>query len=180
MLDHGHNLDNLKAAFPLLAGCELDLARLSRNVCDEKGYNDHLDNAKSWLQMIYGVDSPAVKLAAQNAFSSHTTPQPSETQSSHGKESRLLKRYNPMTKAGRTLSTGGNSRRSHCLIARKSLPEAPFGRISNTGNFDWLRPRSIFYLYLAVFDHSLRPELIVKDYTVFGKYRILWTLICRM
>jgi len=127
MLDHGYNLDNLKAAFPLLAACELDLARLSRNVCDEKGYNDHLENAKSWLQMIYGVDAPAVKLAAHNAFSSHTIPQPSGTQF-HGKESRSLKRYDPMTKAGRTLSAGGNSRGSHRLIARKSLLEAPLGR----------------------------------------------------
>ena len=125
MLDHGYNLDNLKAAFPLLAACEFDLARLSRN---EKRYNDHLDNAKSWLQMIYGVDSPAVKLAAQNAFSSHTTPQPSETQFSHGKESRSLKRYNPMTKAGRTLSAGGKYRGSHCLISKKSLPDALLSR----------------------------------------------------
>lgn len=77
MYNHGYSLDNLKAAFPLLAACEFDLARLSRNACDNKGYNDHLDNAKSWLQMTYGEDSPMLKLALQDAFSLQTTPQPS-------------------------------------------------------------------------------------------------------
>jgi len=123
MFNHGYNLDNLKAAFPLLAACELDLARHSRNVCDEKGYNDHLENTKSWLQMIYGVDCPVLKLASQNAFSPQTTPQPSGTQFSRRMESRSLKRYDPMMKAGRLLSAGGNSGGSHCLAARKSLPQ---------------------------------------------------------
>jgi len=128
MLSYGYNLDNLKAAFPLLSACELDLARLSQNVCDEKGYNDHLENAKSWLQMIYGVDSPALKVTSQNAFSSPATPRPSETQFSGGMESRSLKRYDPMNKAGRTLLAGRNSGGSHRLAVRKSLPEAPLGK----------------------------------------------------
>lgn len=60
--------DKLKPAFLLLSGCETDLAKQAK--ADNRDASSHYNNAKYWLQKVYGATSPVPPLKPSNAANS--------------------------------------------------------------------------------------------------------------
>lgn len=67
MAQQGLSGDDLKPAFLLLSGCEMDLAKRAK-LSQASAAEEHYKTAETWLQKVYGVPTPPVTFECDITF----------------------------------------------------------------------------------------------------------------
>ncbi|KAJ3574531.1 hypothetical protein NP233_g1696 [Leucocoprinus birnbaumii] len=130
MSEHGYALDSLKAAFPFLAACEYDLARLARGASDTAKHDFHSNNAKSWLQITYGKDAPTLEMSFPNPLlSSRTKPVRVSPPSPPTRDSQVRSsvRFDPIGRSNRKSRVGSDTSRPPTSQTRAGGPSKERG-----------------------------------------------------